>query len=129
MQEVAKRFYRGNAVTALAAACVFVLQLLLAGVAIGAAPADISAVAVCAQTSQSGGSDQTPVAPAHAGHISCCLAHHSPSWGVCFRSSVLFAPSRLFSIEPAAPFFSVDALGSAPELAPLSARAPPHARS
>jgi hypothetical protein len=113
----------------LAAACVFVLQLLLAGVAIGAAPADASGAAFCQQSSRAGGADQTPVAPAHAGHISCCLSHHSPSWGFVFRSSVVFAPSLRFAIEPTVSFFNVDALGSAPELAPLSARAPPHARS
>lgn len=125
MRETAARFSKANASTAWVAACVFFLQLLLSGAAIGASATNFSDSVVCSQAQQEA-SKSSPAALAHR-HLSCCLLHHGAAVDPTHRVSIAHVeartPTRLLE-----PIFAADILGPAPEVASLSARAPPGAR-
>ena len=118
-----------NALMAAVAACLFALQLLISGVALGANPASFSDGFICAQTAQSDQASDAPAAPTPRHHASCCILHHAAFDEPPVRSAIVVALMEPATQARIAPSFSVDSLKAAPELALLSARAPPVPRA
>lgn len=126
--QIGKRALNASACTAVGVACAFALQLLISGLALGASPASFSDGFVCAQTSSGDDGGGAPAAPAPSHHAGCCILHHAAVDAPPLRSA-----SAVGLDLPAAPAgaaaVSSDALKTAPELAPLAARAPPLPRA
>ena len=118
-----------SALTAAVAACLFALQLLISGVALGANPASFSDGFICAQTAQSDQASEAPAAPTPRHHASCCILHHAAFDEPPVRSAIVVALTEPTTRAYIAPSFSVDSLKAAPELTLLAARAPPVPRA
>ena len=129
MTQISHRAACANAFAGAVAACVFALQLLISGFALGANPASFSDAFVCAQAAQSSQASDAPAAPATRHHASCCILHHAAFDEPPVRSAIVGALMEPSTRGRVAPSFSVDALKAAPELALLSARAPPTLRA
>jgi len=114
---------------AVTAAWVFALQLLISGLALGASPVSFSDSFVCAENAPIDGAGGAPVAPMLRHHVSCCILHQAAVDEPPLRSAVAVALVEPTTGARVAPSHSGDALKTAPELAPLSARAPPLSRA
>ncbi|QGM44346.1 DUF2946 family protein [Methylocystis heyeri] len=103
-------------------ACFFVWQALLAG----AMPGGMSYAgdAICAQQSDIGSKD-TPPAPGAHHHAACCLLHPGVLLLPAPRPASAVKAERIGELLPLATDRSARLSGGAPELGPLSARAPP----
>ncbi len=116
-----------NPLVALATACVLVMQMLFAGVAVGqAATSDIGGGfgVTCAPQGRVA-PDGGPVAPKTHSHGLCCILHHNALLGfepVDAPSVKIAAP---IEVVASAPTYRGRAPRDAPELASLSPRAPP----
>ena len=113
-----------DALTACAVACVLALQLLTAGLAFGASPASFSDSFICAQSPPSDSSKGAPDGTAHRHHPACCILHHAAFDATTSRVVYAIAIPAPFG-ETSSYFNNADVLRFWPELAPLSARAPP----
>jgi hypothetical protein len=115
-----------RAVVSAAVALLFLLQMFSIGVATGATANDASTLSagLCERVEASTG--ESDGAPAKAQHVGpCCLLHCSSL----IEAEVERAVAVVLSLEmfraPAAPEYRIDAVIAAPELRPLSPRAPP----
>lgn len=127
--QIRQRATNAGAFMAGAAACLLALQLLISGLALGANPASFSDSFVCAQTAQSDPASGAPLTPALRHHAACCILHHAALDEPPQRSAIVVARMEPTTQARVAPSQSINALKAAPELAPLSARAPPVSRA
>jgi hypothetical protein len=118
----------GRAFVALTVACVLLLQIAILGLTIGSVSGGTGGAffSVNCASPQMPTSDGVPAVPATTHqHGFCCILHGAapPIPRVEQAPSVVLARSEPEPTSP--PHFSIDAIHLAPELAPLSARAPP----
>lgn len=119
----------GRATVAMTVACLMLLQVLFLGLATGSAigGTDGALFGVTCTSQQAGQTDGAPEAPPATAHQHglCCILHNGALAIQLVRhvSGIVLAHSDT-ELRPA-PQYRVDAIGLAPELAPLSSRAPP----
>jgi hypothetical protein len=118
---------RKGAIVALATACVLALQMLFAGVAMSEAAAGgvRSGFSVTCATQGKIAPDSSPVAPSKHAHGLCCILHQGALPESDLRDDVGIELARAVEVSSPPPHYCRDALRAAPELAPLSPRAPP----
>lgn len=128
MRILRKQWTFGRAAVTIAAACLLLLQTMVAGVAAGAsfsgADSDILRL-VCSTDKTDAGSKSDPQAPASHHVGACCILHNEAA------IEPDAAPVSIVGLAPTPPSLvglpstPTDAIHAAPELAPQSARAPP----
>lgn len=115
-----------RAVVSATVALFFLLQMFSIGVATGATANDASTVAagLCEQARAS--TPQNGDAPSKAQHVGpCCLLHCSSLIESAVERAVVVVLSVEMFSAPMALEYRIDAVVAAPELRPLSPRAPP----
>ena len=114
-----------NAFGAWAAVCAIVLQALLAGASVSAAPAGAGDIFACAPLQNSDAAPGgVPAAPLRH-HVACCILHQAAFDDPLDRIPILRAVAPRQALPAPAWRYVADAPGTPPELASLAARAPP----
>jgi len=129
IQQSGMRSVKGGAFVALVAACLLVMQMVFAGVALaGATPGGAAAgFSLSCAPQGDAGPQGVPVSPKSHPHGACCILHAS----ALFVPSVRDVPNSIARSEATkvpSPQYRIGALRVAPELGPLSPRAPPFSR-
>lgn len=127
MRIIREQWGEGRAIVAIAAVCMFLLQTMAVGVATASlSGADVGlASLVCSSDKTNATSDGDQPAPSHHHGGACCILHDEtavePDSSPAAALIVALTPPTIVG-APTNPFGVIHA---APELSPLSARAPP----
>jgi len=130
IQQSGTRSVKSGAFVALAAVCLFVMQMVFGGVALAGATAGDAAAGFSPTCAPQGdaGPEGIPVSPKPHPHGACCILHANALFFPSSGRDVANSVERSGATEAPSPQYRLGALRVASELGPLSPRAPPFSR-